>query len=285
MKLPWFSMYPTDFLVSTASLTPVQGWAYTQLLMYIWSNGGIPDDHEACARMTRCELSPQDWAVLRLRFVACEDGTLTHPRLEKERNEASARSDKAQERAKAAASKRWSKPEASDKQCNEHAASMPSTTTTTTTDTPLPPTDKVTVTDRGGGVTKVKWSPTTEQVDRIAKSNPTVATRIDRAKSGDLWARDDKGNRRQVSPDEVLSDARSLAQKAIGEELEAILRDLCEKGLSAREAMSLWRVWFANWVKAGTRPRMAMASELADKSIRNHVAVWKKRAAGGDVTG
>jgi uncharacterized protein YdaU (DUF1376 family) len=285
MKLPWFSMYPTDFLVSTASLTPVQGWAYTQLLMYIWSNGNIPDDHEACARMTRCDLSAQDWAVLRSRFVEAGDKILTHPRLEKERDEASARSGKAQERAKAAASKRWSKPEAPDKQCSEHATSMPSTTTTTTTDTPLPPTDKATVTDRGGGVTKVKWSPTTDQVDRLARSNPTVATRIERARSGDLWARDEKGNRRQVSADEVLSDARTIAQKAIGDELEAVLRDLCEKGLSPREATALWRVWFANWVKTGTKPRAAMAAELADKSIRNHVAVWKKRAAGGDATG
>ena len=94
MALPWFPMYPTDFLVSTASMTTAQGWAYCQLLMYAWTNGGVPDDRKICSAMTRCDLSEEDWIVLRSRFVVVKGGsshpqaTLQNPRMERIREQA-----------------------------------------------------------------------------------------------------------------------------------------------------------------------------------------------------
>ncbi len=285
-------MYPNDFLVSTAALTPTQGWAYTQLLMYAWTNGSIPDDRDACSRMTRCDLSENDWTVLRARFRVADDGTLSHPRLERERIDAQQRHVKASERASLAAAKRWAKPEGKDATgnakasakkavaaCSEHATSMPITTTITDTNPPTPQDGLTDVRERAG-VYEFKWSPSNAQVDRIAKSTPTIATRLERAKAGDLWARELDGTRRQVSVDDVLADARSVASKAIADELKSVMQDLCGKGLAPKEAIVIWREWFTKWVTTGIRPQASMAAELADKTIRNHVAVWKRRAKG-----
>lgn len=109
MATPWFPMYPTDFLVSTATMTAVQGWAYTQLLMYAWTNHGIPDDRQACAALTRCELSEVDWAVIRQRFtrMAGPMATLSNPRMERERIRVEEKHATASENGRRGADARW----------------------------------------------------------------------------------------------------------------------------------------------------------------------------------
>jgi uncharacterized protein YdaU (DUF1376 family) len=143
--LPWFSMYPADFLVSTAMMTPTQGWAYTQLLMYAWTNGGVPDDRERCASMTRCPLTEEDWLVVRARFVvmATPMATLCNPRMERERAEALERRNTAAEHGRAGAKARWGRKNGvANGDPNGHpngvanARGMPATTTATTTDKP-----------------------------------------------------------------------------------------------------------------------------------------------------
>jgi len=109
MATPWFPMYPTDFLVSTATMTAVQGWAYTQLLMYAWTNHGVPDDREACATLTRCNLSEADWAVIRQRFtrMAGPMATLSNPRMERERARVEEKHATASENGRRGADARW----------------------------------------------------------------------------------------------------------------------------------------------------------------------------------
>ena len=151
--LPWFPMYPADFLVSTATLTATQGWAYTQLLMYAWTNGSIPDDRAACATITRCKLTEDDWKVIRGRFRPTGSG-LVNPRMEQERTAANRRHNAAVHAGRKGAAARWS-----DGNPNGVAIATPSpqngnpnsspamttpmaitiTTTTTTTDTPSQP--------------------------------------------------------------------------------------------------------------------------------------------------
>ena len=104
--LPWFPMYPADFLVSTAGLTPTQGWAYTQLLMYAWTNGAVPDDRPACAGITRCRLSEADWKVVRARFRKTPEG-LVNPRMEQERHAATKRHSEAVRAGLKGAQARW----------------------------------------------------------------------------------------------------------------------------------------------------------------------------------
>jgi uncharacterized protein YdaU (DUF1376 family) len=108
--LPWFPMYPADFLVSTATMTPTQGWVYTQMLMYAWTNGAVPDDRAACAAMTRCKLTETDWSVVRARFRKTPAG-LVNPRMEQERHAANKRHDLAVKAGRKGASARWSVPD------------------------------------------------------------------------------------------------------------------------------------------------------------------------------
>ena len=148
--LPWFPMYPADFLVSTATLTPTQGWAYTQLLMYAWTNGSVPDDRAACAGITRCRLSDADWKAVRARFRKTAEG-LVNPRMETERNAAMKRHSEAVKAGLKGAQARWkhgnpngvaiATPSPQDGNPNgnpngSHAMATPMAITTTTTTTP-----------------------------------------------------------------------------------------------------------------------------------------------------
>ena len=153
MATPWFPMYPTDFLVSTATMTAVQGWAYTQLLMYAWTNHGIPDDHQACAILTRCDLSEADWAVIRQRFtrMAGPMATLSNPRMERERARVEEKHATASENGRRGADARWNARNGvangnANGGANGNANGKPiaTTTTTTTTDTnpPIAPPSK-----------------------------------------------------------------------------------------------------------------------------------------------
>ncbi len=151
MATPWFPMYPTDFLVSTATMTAVQGWAYTQLLMYAWTNHGIPDDREACSTLTRCNLSENDWAVIRQRFtrmatpMAGPMATLSNPRMERERARVEEKHATASENGRRGADARWNARNGvangnanGGANGNANGETMATTTTTTTTDTNPP---------------------------------------------------------------------------------------------------------------------------------------------------
>jgi len=148
--LPWFPMDPADFLVSTATLTPTQGWAYTQLLMYAWTNGSVPDDRSACAGITRCRLSEADWKAVRARFRKTAEG-LVNPRMEQERHAATKRHSEAVKAGLKGAQARWKhgnpngvaiatpSPQNGDPNGNpngSHAMATPMAITITTTTTP-----------------------------------------------------------------------------------------------------------------------------------------------------
>ena len=148
--LPWFPMYPADFLVSTATLTPTQGWAYTQLLMYAWTNGGVPDDREACSALTRCVLTEADWQAIRSRLqpMATPMGLLSHPRMERERTDAQRKHNNAVEAGRRGAQARWRDPNRvangnPNGEANGDANGNPNSETVaitvTTTDTQSPP--------------------------------------------------------------------------------------------------------------------------------------------------
>jgi len=150
--LPWFPMYPADFLVSTAAMTPNQGWAYTQLLMYAWTNGTIPDDRATCSAMTRCKLTEADWTAIRARFRPGGNG-LTNPRMESERHQAKQRHARSVDAGQRGAAKRWGQKNHSTPNGDPNGTpngvaiatpmalpmAITTTVTTTTTDTSRPP--------------------------------------------------------------------------------------------------------------------------------------------------
>jgi len=84
----YMPLYVSDFVVSTQSLTQAQLGAYIRLLCFAWSEGGLPNDYEACSRIAG-GIPKQDWAVIRKRLQVFDAGTseerLSHPRMEKVR--------------------------------------------------------------------------------------------------------------------------------------------------------------------------------------------------------
>jgi uncharacterized protein YdaU (DUF1376 family) len=273
MATPWFPMYPTDFLVSTATMSPVQGWAYTQLLMYAWTNGGIPDDREQCAALTRCPLSEADWAVLRARFepMATPMATLCNPRMERERERVKERHDAASEAGRRGAKARW---ERGNGVANGHPNGHPNgetiatTTTTTTTKNPTPTPPRRT----GAGVVDIKDS----ELKRLVMREPAWRTRIERAEAGD-WFDEDK---RPIEPAAILATAMNTVRERTINERDTIIERVTAKGLSDGEAAQLWRAWFVEHMNGGPAPGTAMRNDLNDKSIRNHASVWRARLGG-----
>ena len=77
-------LFCDDLIASCVDMTPACFGAYMRLLCYAWTRGGIPDDEAACSRITG-GMEPRDWAAVRARLVALDDGRLTHQRLELER--------------------------------------------------------------------------------------------------------------------------------------------------------------------------------------------------------
>lgn len=84
----YMPLYVSDFVVSTQSLTQAQLGAYIRLLCFAWSEGGLPNDYEACSRIAG-GIPKEDWAVIRKRLQVFDAGTseerLSHPRMEKVR--------------------------------------------------------------------------------------------------------------------------------------------------------------------------------------------------------
>ena len=84
----YMPLYVSDFVVSTQSLTQSQLGAYIRLLCFAWSEGGLPNDYEACSRIAG-GIPKEDWAVIRKRLQVFDAGTseerLSHPRMEKVR--------------------------------------------------------------------------------------------------------------------------------------------------------------------------------------------------------
>ena len=105
MNGAWFPMFFRDFLAATAGWTAEERGHYFVLLGTQWEQGGLPDD------VRRLELiSPGlrgSWRILEPKFPVWADGLRRNPRLERERVEAAARSEKVRSAASRAAAARW----------------------------------------------------------------------------------------------------------------------------------------------------------------------------------
>jgi len=97
MALDYMPFFVDDFFVSTASMTQSQVGAYTRLLCHCWSEGGLPNDAEACSRIAG-GIPPEDWLVIRKRFSVYDEGTseerLCHKKMEEVRTSVKTKYDK-----------------------------------------------------------------------------------------------------------------------------------------------------------------------------------------------
>jgi uncharacterized protein YdaU (DUF1376 family) len=63
MNRPWFPFWPRDYLADTQHLTTAEHGAYCLLILHYWTTGGLVDDDDELARITRQPL--KSWRRMR----------------------------------------------------------------------------------------------------------------------------------------------------------------------------------------------------------------------------
>ncbi len=101
-------LYVADYLAGTQHLSAEQSGAYLHLLMHEWRNGPLPLDDDGRRRIARIERDAwgNAWAVLEHFFTKTDSGYY-QKRLEREREIAESKREKAVERSSKAAHARW----------------------------------------------------------------------------------------------------------------------------------------------------------------------------------
>ena len=83
---PYMPFYVGDYLADTTHLEALEHGAYLLLLMAMWRSGGkLPNDDARLIKLAR--MRPEQWAKVRdtvLAFFQCNDGVLSHKRLDRE---------------------------------------------------------------------------------------------------------------------------------------------------------------------------------------------------------
>lgn len=116
MARPWMPLYIADYRADTSHLNAAEHGAYLLLIMHYWTTGGLPDDDRQLARIA-C-MTTAEWRRARPTVAAFFDAAWRHKRIDRELARVDETSSKYAERAKKAASKRWSKHD------DKHASSM-----------------------------------------------------------------------------------------------------------------------------------------------------------------
>lgn len=116
MARPWMPLYIADYRADTSHLDAAEHGAYLLLIMHYWTTGGLPGDDRQLARIA-C-MTAAEWRRARPTIAAFFDPGWRHKRIDRELARVDETSSKYAERAKKAASKRWSK------QDDKHARSM-----------------------------------------------------------------------------------------------------------------------------------------------------------------
>jgi len=280
--LPWFPMYPNDFLTSTMSMSNEVLGAYIRLLCYAWVNDGIPDDRNMIDRISG-GLTDDGWNEIRERLVLNGDRSgdrdgdrrarWVHPRMERERAKTadvrSARQKAAEQtnNRRLAARNNGQRSGDRDGDRNGERPYSQSQSQSQKQTTPCSP-------PRGtaAGVVDIKDS----ELRRLVMREPAWRTRIERAEAGD-WLDEDK---RPIDPSAILATAMNTVRERTINERDTIIERVTAKGLSDGEAAQLWRAWFVEHMNGGPAPVNAMRNDLNDKSIRNHASVWRARLGG-----
>ena len=135
-RLPWFKLYPADFVNHTVGLTKKELGIYVTLLMYSWTSGPIPNNPAVLKSIVGTGFE----GVIARFFKATPDGLIA-PFLEESREEVTGYLDKKRESAKkgvkaSAAKRKQRSSTASSTSSTAQATLNPSTSTSTRASTP-----------------------------------------------------------------------------------------------------------------------------------------------------
>jgi uncharacterized protein YdaU (DUF1376 family) len=282
--LPWFPMYPNDFLTSTMSMSNEVLGAYIRLLCYAWVNDGIPDDRNMIDRISG-GLTDEGWNEIRERLVLNGDRSgdrdgdrrarWVHPRMERERAKTadvrSARQKAAEQTNNRRLAARNNGQRSGDRD-GDRIGERPYSQSQSQSQSQKQPTPCSPPRGTVGGVVDIKDS----ELKRLVMREPAWRTRIERAEAGD-WLDEDK---QPIDPSAILATAMNTVRERTINERDTIIERVTAKGLSDGEAAQLWRAWFVEHMNGGPAPGTAMRNDLNDKSIRNHASVWRARLGG-----
>jgi uncharacterized protein YdaU (DUF1376 family) len=104
---PAFDFYPERWSHGTRHMSKVERTDYLDLLVFQWTEQGIPGDLNAVARVLGYKKGSQIPAAVLEKFPVCEDGKRRNARLESIRAEQRERIRKKSEQRKSAAHTRW----------------------------------------------------------------------------------------------------------------------------------------------------------------------------------
>jgi uncharacterized protein YdaU (DUF1376 family) len=82
MSRAWMPLYVADYLADTGELSTLEHGAYMLLIMHYWSKGGLPNDDQKLARITR--LSPKEWQAVRDTLASLFGPEWSHKRIDAE---------------------------------------------------------------------------------------------------------------------------------------------------------------------------------------------------------
>jgi uncharacterized protein YdaU (DUF1376 family) len=82
MRNPFMPFYPGDYLADTGHLSTVQHGAYCLLIFHYWVRGGLPDDDQQLANITKLPL--EEWLQHRTALQAFFRDGWKHQRIEAE---------------------------------------------------------------------------------------------------------------------------------------------------------------------------------------------------------
>lgn len=109
--LDWYPWYWKNWRLSEAreTMNGVERGIYRELLDYCWSDGSIPDDVAAIARLTKHDEATIQaaWATVGKWFIRGADGRLYNAQMTEVRAKQEARYHGLQKRGKKGAKKRW----------------------------------------------------------------------------------------------------------------------------------------------------------------------------------
>ena len=105
---PAFDFYPSDWLSGTLLMSFEEKGLYLELLAMQWETGALPSDDQ----LKRLRAKPKTLSIVLTKFQICDDGLRRNLRLERERKKQQARRAANIDKARKAASARWSEPDA-----------------------------------------------------------------------------------------------------------------------------------------------------------------------------
>ena len=213
----WMPMYWRDFWADTGHLSPVEGWAYLNLIGAYWTNGG-PLANDDARLQRQAKVSSKEWRAARstvIAFFSVDDDVIRHGRIDAELTEATRLYEKRRAHIDAVNEKRRKQQSLSTVTVHNDA---PDTATTTATQPQLQP-----------------QSPNGENTE--ANASDTRKPKRATALPAD-WTPNERN----------LSDAKTRGYDTarIGELAEHFRDYHLAKGAPSKDWDASWRTWLAN---------------------------------------